>query len=281
LSHGESESAVTAPEARSLAEKAAAAAGVEVHPLMTLGEAQRVVELIRATWGEAQSLPLGLIRALQSSGNPPIGAMVGEEVVGFALGFLGPGDEGVHLHSHMAAVAPDRHSAGIGYAIKLAQRAAALDAGVRVARWTFDPLQARNAYLNLHKLGAVADRFHRHFYGDMDDALNRRDRSDRLEARWDLDAKIGHPPPEAVRSAATVLAPRRDQASPWPGEVLQPSGDLAFVRIPPDYGAIREQDPGLAAAWREATAQAIESCIASGMVGTDFLRDGVYVFRAG
>src|SRR6266700_140021 len=152
-----------------MANETAGRAGVSLRVMSELHDAEGVVEVMAATWGRRELLPRELIRAFQASGNSPIGAFDGERPVGYVLGFLGADDEGVHLHSHMLAVLPERRSSGVGLALKLAQRAAALDDGVRVARWTFDPLQSRNAHFNLEKLGAVADRFRRDFYGEMPD----------------------------------------------------------------------------------------------------------------
>ena len=71
----------------------------------------------------------------------------------------------------------------MGESLKLAQRAQALDQGIDLVRWTFDPLLARNAWLNVGKLGAVIDRFARSFYGAMSDAINQGERSDRAHGR--------------------------------------------------------------------------------------------------
>jgi predicted GNAT superfamily acetyltransferase len=262
-----------------LAQDAAAAAGVELRSLPELADTDRVNDVIRATWGSVSAVPRELQRALQASGNAPLGAFEGDALVGVCLGFLGPGEagagggregEGMHLHSHMLAVLPGRRSSGVGYALKLGQRAAALAAGIEVARWTFDPLQARNAYFNLVKLGAAADRFHRHLYGDMGDDLNRGERTDRLEARWDLRREPGPRPVPA--SPAVVLGGERR-----PGPLGVPDGE-GLVRVPSDYPALRREDPEAAAAWRDAVAEAVEACLAAGLEATGFLRDGAYVF---
>ena len=264
-------------DAWDVARRAARDAGVEVRPLYELADTEAVNDVIRATWGERSTLPSELLRAFQAGGDPPLGAVAEGRVVGFALGFLGPDAEGVHLHSHMLAVLPDVRRSGVGFALKLAQRAWALDAGIGVARWTFDPLQARNARFNLVKLGAVADRFHRHFYGDMGDELNRGDRSDRMEARWDLDRDPG-----TTTYVADVPWPvvSREPAEPGsrPSTVRPPRGPVAVVEIPEDYPSMRERHPDLALEWREAVADALEACMAAGMVATGFLPRCAYVF---
>jgi predicted GNAT superfamily acetyltransferase len=174
----------------------------------------------------------------------------------------------------MLAARPDRRHAGVGYALKLAQRAQALDHGIHTVRWTFDPLVARNGYFNLAKLGAVADRFERAFYGEMLDVLNRGDRTDRLTARWDLDVDPG---PRPAAPAATVL--RRDGNDPvLDVEAFDDVGAIA-LEVPVDYVELRSALPSAAARWREAMADAAEACIARGLVAVTFDRKrSAYVF---
>lgn len=255
---------------------AAAAARVEVRPVERLEDADLVTEIMRATWGDHQLVPRELIRAFQESGNVPYGAFDGGAMVGYVLGFLAAGEGGLHTHSHMLAVLPDWRSRGVGYALKLAQRAAALDVGVRVVRWTFDPLLSRNAYFNIAKLGAFADRFHRNLYGEMSDVLNRGDRSDRLVVRWDLDRE---PKGVAVGEGVEVLGRAGPEDSPRPRGVTPPGSLPAVVRIPREYPSLRERDPSLARAWREAVADALQACFEFGLTATGFTGDSAYVFE--
>jgi predicted GNAT superfamily acetyltransferase len=238
-----------------------------------LDDADRIVDVMIATWGEHQLLPRELIRALQHSGNVPYGAFAGEELRGYVMGFLAKDDVGWHVHSHMLAVRPDGRSKGVGYALKLAQRAQTLDAGVSVVRWTYDPLLARNAHFNLDKLGAIADGFERNFYGEMDDVLNRGDRSDRFTVRWDLERPAA-PVPSEARSIAVLT--RSDETPPRPQRADDPppvdAGTVALVSVPQDYPALREADASLARAWRDATARAFEECLGAGMVALAFDR---------
>ncbi len=230
------------------AHAAAAAADVSLRPLTSIQDAQRVLDVMIATWGNHQLLPREMIVALGESGNIPYGALAGDgSLVGYVLGWTGVDADGLHVHSHMLAALPDRRHRGVGFALKLAQRAQALEQGIRVMRWTFDPMVARNAWLNLGKLGAVADRFRRDFYGPMSDTLNEGERSDRLMVRWDLEAAPG---------------PR-----PAPTEVVT-------VTVPQDYGALRERDPEAARAARDETAAALESLLAAGRIVVGFDREG-------
>ena len=259
-------------DAWTLAHDAATAAGVRLAALRTVDDARAIGDVIVATWGEQ---PIGpeVVRALAESGNEPYGAFDGDGLVAFVLGWAGVDDEGLHVHSHMLATRPDRRHAGVGYALKLAQRAQALDHGIRVVRWTFDPLVARNAYFNLTKLGAVADRFERAFYGEMADALNRGDRSDRLTARWDLDTTLGSRAPQPV---STIL--RRNGDGPAVDAAGVDAGPVA-LEVPIDYAGLRAAAPDVASSWRDAVAEAAEACFARGLVAVGFDRDrSAYVF---
>jgi len=259
-----------------LAHAVAARSGVELRPLETLEDADGVIAVMTATWGEFQRIPRELIRALQESGNVPYGAFSGSELVGYVLGWTGIDEEGLHVHSHMLAVLPDAQSRGVGHALKLAQRAQGLDRGIHVARWTFDPLVSRNGYFNLVKLGAGADRFHRNFYGRMDDLLNRGERTDRLVVRWDLEAEPGREPVEV--GAAIVLDREGPDDAPAPGAVAKPKSAPAVVRIPRDHPSLRETAPDLAREWRDAVADALDVCFGAGLSVVGWAPEGGYVF---
>lgn len=266
----------TATEAWNLAHAAAGAAGVDLRPLVSLADADEIVGVLVATWGDHQVVPREMIRALAESGNVPYGAFTGEQLIGYVLGWAGVDpNEGLHVHSHMLATLPDRRHGGVGYALKLAQRAQALDAGIRTVRWTFDPVVARNAYFNLHKLGAVVDRFERNFYGAMTDAVNRGDRSDRFVVRWDLERPPG-PADEGSGDDPVLLRRGRDEA---PERLDAADVEGAILEIPEDYGEVRERSARVAGLWRDAVADVAERCLDRGLVGTGFDRPrSAYVF---
>ncbi len=259
------------PQARA----AAAAAGVDLRPLTTLEDCDRILDVMIATWGNHQLLPREMMRALAESGNVPYGAFDGEELIGYVLDWAGVDDGGLHVHSHMLAALPGRRHRGVGFALKLAQRARALDQGIHVARWTFDPLVARNAYFNLMKLGAVADRFSRNFYGEMSDTLNAGERSDRLLVRWELDRDPLHPKVLDLVGLQVVLS-RGREGGPVAG---RPPGAGALVEVPPDLAELKESDPAIARAWRDALADALDSCFGAGLIAAGFDRPrSAYVF---
>jgi predicted GNAT superfamily acetyltransferase len=229
-----------------LAQGAASRAGVELRPLTRLEDAGAILDVMIETWGEHQLVPREMLRALPESGNVPVGAFADGRMVAYVLGWAGvdPRD-GLHVHSHMLAVRPGVRDGGVGFALKLAQRAQALEQGIRLVRWTFDPLVARNAYFNIAKLGAVCDRFERNFYGRMGDVLNRGERSDRFVVRWDLDRE---PAPRDLTPVVTVP-------------------------VPAEHEALRRSSPDDAAAERDRVAEAVERQLAAGRVAAVFDRE--------
>jgi predicted GNAT superfamily acetyltransferase len=268
-------------EAWQEANDAAAAAGVELRPLTTVEDADRLLDVMIATWGEHQLVPREMIRAFAESGNTSWGAWDGDRVIGYVLGWAGvTPEDGLHTHSHMLAAIPDRRHKGVGFALKLAQKAQCLEQGIRVVRWTFDPLVSRNAHLNLTKLGASADRFLPNEYGEMTDALNRGDRSDRLMVRWELELDrdrmdLPH------QDLPEVLGREGDDPDlPAPSDIRSPGGPGAIVKIPREYHELRERDRALADAWREASARAFALCFEAGLVATAFTSDSAYVFTS-
>lgn len=266
-------------DAWELANAQAAAAGVELRPLSNLEDADQILRVMVATWGEHQLIPREMLRALGDGASPPYGAFTDDVLVGYVLGWIAADEEdGLVVHSHMLAALPELRHRGIGYALKLAQRAQALGFGLHIARWTFDPLIARNAWFNLRKLGAVADRFHRDFYGEMSDTLNRGERSDRFVVRWDLSKEPGSA--ETGAGGAMLLAGQeRSDGLPAPvwGELPQDERAV-LVQIPRDHQELRSADVELALAWREAVAEAAERCLATGRRARGFTPESAFVF---
>jgi predicted GNAT superfamily acetyltransferase len=263
------------------ARAAADSAGVTLTALTTTADAVDVHALVSQVWGEEELRP-SLARAFQHAGCGMYGAADADGgLVGFVLGFLGWND-GIHMHSHMLAVRPGWRSRGVGYALKLAQRAACLDAGVEEARWTYDPLVVRNARFNLVKLGTVATAFLPGFYGQMTDRINKGDRSDRFEVRWRLrsdrveGAMSGRvPPPQAgpvllaCAGAGDLPRPNETGAEPEPG---------AVVEVPLDHAAVRTRDAALGREWRESSGRIFGACFDAGLAAAWIDRRGRYVF---
>jgi predicted GNAT superfamily acetyltransferase len=154
-------------------------------------ELMACVELQKEVWGfsDAELIPLRLFMVAQRIGGQVLGAFDGNELVGFALGI--PGMRGGHpyLHSHMLAVRTNYRNSGVGRRIKLFQREEALARGFELIEWTFDPLEIKNAFLNLERLGAIARRYNINQYGVSFSPLQGGLPTDRLVAEWWLRSK--------------------------------------------------------------------------------------------
>ena len=265
-------------QAWDLANAAAARAGVALRPLDTSSQAEAIVGVLRATWGD-HSLAPEMVIALAAAGNVPYGAVVGDTLVGYVLGWAGvTPEDGLHVHSHQLAALPEFRHRGIGYALKLAQRAQALDQGISLVRWTFDPLVSRNAWFNLVKLGASADRFLPNFYGEMTDSINAGEPSDRLLVRWELVRGPAGTPGEPL--GLCVLDRSGDGDRPLPANAgPPPAKGPALIRIPREYHELRSRDPGIGEAWRRAIAAAMTACFDAGFVVRGFTADSTYVLE--
>jgi predicted GNAT superfamily acetyltransferase len=111
-----------------------------------------------------------------------------ENLVGFAMALPGITQGRPYLHSHMLAVNPEYRNRGIGRRLKLFQRDEALRRGIRRMEWTFDPLEIKNSFLNVAKLGAIVRRYAVNFYGVSSSRLHGQVPTDRLYAEWWLDS---------------------------------------------------------------------------------------------
>ena len=137
-------------------------------------------------WGfaPAEAVPALHLVALHHFGGVCIGAFHEERMVGFVCGFTGWDRGRVFHHSHMLAVLPDYRGLGLGEKLKWAQRDRVLEQGLALVNWTFDPLQAPNANLNINHLGAIVRKYRVNFYGESQSPLHGSIPTDRFEAEW-------------------------------------------------------------------------------------------------
>ena len=250
------------------ADQAARAAGLRVRAGDTVAELRELVVVGDAVWGPHGTYAVNEMRALALAGGVVLGAYDTADEdrgpVGFLVGFLG-WNGGLHLHSHQTGVLPDHRGRGVGYALKLTQRAMCLAHGVQEVRWTFDPLVRRNTSFNLRRLGARAARFLPDFYGRMDDALNGDDLTDRVEAVWRLTEPIPAAPEGApVLTQAARGAVLVDQDG-WPRLTTLPLQPGSHIAVPAEFGLLRQGQPRLARAWRLAVRQVLEQAYSASL----------------
>jgi predicted GNAT superfamily acetyltransferase len=255
---------------------------IRVRLARTRGDFEACVHLQRAVWGLSDLEITGavqLIATIHAGGILQIAETSGGEAVGFAYAF--PASRGglLHLHSDMTGVLREYQSRGVGVRLKWAQREEALARGISLITWTYDPLQAKNANLNLRRLGATASEFVTDFYGVTSSTLHHGLPTDRLIVQWQLAspqvvtrAQEGEPP----RTVAPPLDPRVNDVrweGGWPLS-SPPRLDLGapelLLEIPPDWDTLCQAAPRVAQEWHAVVRLALETYLSRGYVAADF-----------
>lgn len=220
--------------------KAAQNTEIRIEKLTTFAQFDRCVEMQDTVWGyepsDAMSQKVFLLAT--QIGGQVLGAFEGNEFVGYAMALPGVRHGHAYLHSHHLAVLPAWRNKGVGRRLKLAQREEALERGIELMEWTFDPLEIRNAHLNIARLGAIVRRYRRNFYGASSSPLQGGLPSDRIVAEWWLRSRrveevlAGTEPVFAVEEQVQVPAQIYEwKASPLYRETareLQASNAAAF-----------------------------------------------------
>jgi predicted GNAT superfamily acetyltransferase len=151
-----------------------------------IGEFKACVDLQKEVWNfdDLDIVPLRMFVVSEKIGGQVIGAFDGSQLVGFAFSIPGSRNGHPYLHSHMLAVRDSFRNHGLGRRLKLAQREDAIAKGFELLEWTFDPLEIKNAHLNLVRLGAIARRYSVNHYGFSSSPLQGGLPTDRLVAEW-------------------------------------------------------------------------------------------------
>jgi predicted GNAT superfamily acetyltransferase len=186
--------------------------------------------------------------------------------------------------SHQLGVHPDYRDRGVGFQLKLAQREAVIEQGVRLATWTYDPLMSRNAHLNIRRLGTICRSYLRNVYGDLRDDLNRGLPTDRFMVEWWLTSRRVEARLDGSRrplnldhfqsGGANLLNPGTMLDSGLvkpPDETSEPEGTFLLIEVPSDFLAIKREDPELAYTWRIHSREVFEGAFAAGYLVTDFV----------
>ncbi len=261
---------------------------IEIRKLTELDEFRSAVHLQKVIWGfdDIDLLPLRFFVVASRVGGQVLGAFDGERMIGFCLGIPGvkPGGH-AYLHSHMLGVLPEYHNLGIGRRLKLRQREDALARGIPLIEWTFDPLELKNAFFNIERLGAIVRRYSVNQYGDTSSPLHGGLPTDRCYAEWwigsarvleicraDPLVRTGPPGPVADR-------PQETGQGDDPGPVRPP-----YLRIvyPADIARIRAEDNARARAIQLANAEKFQSAFARGLAVTGFEKndaEGIYLLE--
>lgn len=161
---------------------------IEVRPLTELAEFREAVRIQRIIWGfeDLELLPVRLFVVAEKVGGQVLGAFDAGHLIGFCLAIPGIREGRVYLHSHMLGVLKEYRDLGAGRLLKFAQREEALARGIDLIEWTFDPLDLKNAYFNIERLGVIVRRFVPNQYGITTSHLQAGLPTDRCIAEWHL-----------------------------------------------------------------------------------------------
>jgi predicted GNAT superfamily acetyltransferase len=231
---------------------------MHLRQIIGIVEQELALNIFDRVWSSNNSsqIPRNLLQAMVHSGSYLSGAFIDGKCVGAAFAFPAT-TGGLHLHSHMTAVLHEYRDQGVGYALKIDQWHWAKKNNYPEISWTFDPLVSRNAKLNLIKLGVDISSYHPNFYGDMPDALNAGDESDRLMVRW-----------KVVRENPVQ---RELILTPKPNDIL--------IQIPADIVAIRSRDREENLRWRRKVREQFLQAFEKGGQVVGFSANSEYVVR--
>ena len=220
------------------------AAPIEVRQLTRLPQFEPVFDMQKTIWNydDSDLIPLRFFVVIDKVGGHIFGAYDSGRLIGFCFAIPGikPGGR-PYLHSHMLGVLPEYRNARIGSRLKLRQKEDALARGIELIEWTFDPLELKNAFLNIAKLGAVIRTYSENFYGSTSSPLHGGLPTDRCTAEWWLRRPDRKPAPSAER-----------------------------ISYPADITQIRATDPPRARHIQQSNAQKFRDAFSRGLAVTGF-----------
>lgn len=245
---------------------------VSIRPLASERDFRACVEIQKQTWGEqfSECVPPSILKVCQRIGGVAAGAFdSGDRLLGFVFGMTGV-DRGELVHwSDMLAVRPEARNLGLGEALKQYQANTLRALGVTRIYWTFDPLVARNAHLNLNKLGAEVLEYVVDMYGETESELHRLG-TDRFVISWRISNG------ERPGTDAELL----DRASSAP--VLEGSAEHGFgelgaplvrIEVPANIEAVQRASLEEAVRWRALTRAAFSEAMEQGYRVAGFVRE--------
>lgn len=240
---------------------------IRLRALKTIDEMDQVVDLEEQIWGYGapgsdSPYPARALFAVAESGGLVAGAYSGGDLVGFALAWLGSenGTRVPYLHSQLMGVLPAYRAHGIGYHLKMLQRDYAMMSGLDLIKWTYDPLLAANAHLNLRKLGSVIREYIPNYYGNLQSHFTRGIASDRVWVSWFVKSErvLGRVDSSSLSAATGGDLPRATEVKPDPisglarlsGFRLDLDSKRLLVEVPGDFSTLQRTEPKLAREWQ-------------------------------
>lgn len=282
--------------------KSLAAPKLEFRLLKTHQEYLDAEQLQRTVWGfpDREIIPLNELIVAQKNGGHVFGAFDRGRMVAFCFGIPGFKDKKIYHYSRMLGVLPEYQDKGLGWLMKLYQRDLVLKQGLDLIRWTFDPLQSRNAFFNIEKLGAILRDYVVNIYGDISGStFNAGLETDRFVPEWPVKSKRvrahieGKVPPVPIEQAMGLpsgLSARINSAGLLEPDAVRVSlkGKRVYAEIPSDLDAIKGRELALAQRWRFETRKFFTAAFEHGFVVTRYssglvggFRRSVYILEKG
>lgn len=250
---------------------------ITIRRLSTFEEYTTAEELQQICWqtDPIDAVPAHLLLTIQNEAGLVLGAFTPPgELIGFVFGFLGREGDTLKHCSHMAAVHPYYRDHNLGYRLKLAQRSFMLEQGLEICTWTYDPLEARNAVLNIAKLGATARIYKRNIYGQRLGGLNAALPTDRFHVRWEVKSDRAL---HCVNTGQRVMAPIAGQSEQMLTRVVMqgdlpllaatgplPADDVIGVQIPANFQRVKRENVEAASHWRLGARALFENAFRAG-----------------
>lgn len=268
---------------------------VDIRALSSLDEFYEAVDLQRTYWGsDSESVvPAQMLHSIVEYGGHVLAAYDGPRMVGVLIGLIGtdtevkdrPAMANLVIGSKRMVVLPEYRGAGIGYRLKLTQRDIARALGIRLVTWTFDPLRAQNAYLNLRKLGGIVRDYKINAYGTRDGGgLTRFGWSDRLRIQWWIThrrveerlfgSRVDLQVKQYLEAGATIVNPTStvDGITVYGQYYNDVDTAFALVEIPLAFDIIADTEPQIAQGWQTHIRDAMLPLFQHGYFISDFLR---------
>ena len=226
---------------------------MNIRELKTIAEMEQIQELEQKVW-DMDPIPTHQTLTAVKNGGIIVGAFDGVDLVGFSYGFPGFDNGKSYLCSHMLGIDENYRSQGIGEKLKLAQREMSIAKGFHIMKWTYDPLETRNASLNLTKLNGICNTYFEDCYGKMQNKFNQGLPSDRFEVHWHLNSPYvvekQQPQIEVVKALNTISL-NEDRLPVFIASPEQELNKPAYsIAVPKDFQSLKAQSQILAIDWR-------------------------------
>ena len=247
---------------------------IEIKTIKDMKDFKAIPKIQKSAWGfsDRDIEPHQLLTRVQKYGGLVQGLYLDGELAGFTYAILAKWKGKYFIYSHMTGVRKEDQKKGFGFLLKKAQREAVLEMGYDVIRWNFDPLEAMNAFFNIHRLGIISAEYEKDIYGTGESGLHKGLATDRLIATWLLNSD------RVIDKMNGKDLPIIEQVHDKDPEDF--TQKTAYIEIPRDIRSMKKTDIDKAVQWRMKTRRRFETAFQNGYIATDivFSEDNKKIF---